>query len=54
LPYAVALATPGVRDAITSDPELATGVNTVAGAVVNPAVADALGRPVTPLVDALG
>jgi alanine dehydrogenase len=50
----VALATQGVGDAMTSDPELARGVNTVDGAVVNEAVADALARPYTPLADALG
>jgi alanine dehydrogenase len=53
LPYAVALATQGVRGATTSDPELAKGVNTVAGAVVNQAVAEALTQPYTPLADAL-
>jgi alanine dehydrogenase len=53
LPYAVALATRGVRAAVSEDPELATGVNTVAGQVVNPAVADALGKPCAPLADAL-
>jgi alanine dehydrogenase len=53
LPYAVALATHGVRDATTSDPDLARGVNTVDGAVVNAAVADALGRECTALADAI-
>jgi alanine dehydrogenase len=53
LPYAVALATRGVRAATTSDPELAMGVNTVDGAVTNAAVAEALGREYTPLNDAL-
>jgi alanine dehydrogenase len=54
LPYVVALATRGVRDATATDPELARGVNTVDGAVVNAAVADALGRDSTSLEDALG
>ena len=53
LPYAVALATRGVREATTADPELANGVNTVGGAVVNEAVARALAQPLTPLADAL-
>jgi alanine dehydrogenase len=44
LPYAVALATLGVHDAIGAHPELAAGVNTEDGKVVNPAVADALKR----------
>jgi alanine dehydrogenase len=53
LSYALALATRGVRDAVSDDPELATGVNTADGHVVNAAVAEALGRDHTPLVDAL-
>jgi alanine dehydrogenase len=53
LPYAVALATQGVRDATTYDSALAGGVNTAGGAVVNPAVADALGRESAALTDAL-
>ncbi|HEY3669421.1 MAG TPA: alanine dehydrogenase [Acidimicrobiia bacterium] len=48
LPYVVALATQGVQAATTSDPELAAGVNTVDGQVVNPAVAHALGRECGP------
>jgi len=42
LPYVVALATRGVRDAVAADPALALGVNTEAGRVVNPVVAEAL------------
>jgi alanine dehydrogenase len=53
LPYAVALATAGVDAAIDGDPELAGGVNTAGGNVTNTAVAEALGRPVTPVPDAL-
>jgi alanine dehydrogenase len=53
LPYAHALATRGVADAVAADNELALGVNTVGGNVTNAAVAEALGRPVTPLADAL-
>jgi alanine dehydrogenase len=45
LPYVVALATRGVHDAIVTDPDLANGVNTAGGEVVNRAVAEALGRP---------
>jgi len=53
LPYVVALATRGVRDAVVEEPELAGGVNTADGCVVNPAVAEALGRDCAPVVDAL-
>jgi alanine dehydrogenase len=49
LPYAVALATRGVARAAHEDPELAAGVNTLAGEITNPAVADALGRASVPL-----
>jgi alanine dehydrogenase len=52
LPYAVELATRGVRFAVGGDAALALGVNTAAGAVPNAAVAEALGR--TPVaLDAL-
>jgi len=44
LPYAVELATRGVRDAVEADPALASGVNTLAGEVPNAAVAHALNR----------
>jgi alanine dehydrogenase len=53
LPYARELATKGVAAAAHDDPELAMGVNTVGGAITNAAVADALGRPLTPLDAAL-
>jgi alanine dehydrogenase len=53
LPYALALATRGVRDASAADDALAAGVNTVAGNVTNSAVAEALGRPLVDLADAL-
>jgi alanine dehydrogenase len=49
LPYIVELATGGVRDAVTRDPALALGVNTLGGQVVNGAVAEALGRPFAPV-----
>ena len=44
LPYLVALASFGVRDAVGRDPALLNGVNVVAGHVTNAAVAEALGR----------
>jgi alanine dehydrogenase len=53
LPYALALASHGVLAATAADPDLAKGVNTVAGEVTNAAVAEALGRPATPLAAAL-
>jgi alanine dehydrogenase len=52
LPYIADLSTLGVRDAVRQDPALAMGVNTFGGAVVNAAVAEALGRPHTPLAEA--
>jgi len=53
LPYVVALATRGVRDAIAADPALAAGVNTMGGAVTNRVVASALGRPAVDLTTVL-
>ena len=44
LPYALELATRGVRDAVGLDAALALGVNTCGGRVPNPAVASALGE----------
>ena len=44
LPYAVELATRGVREAVEADAALASGVNTLAGEVPNAAVAHALAR----------
>lgn len=49
MPYALELATRGVRDAADADPALALGVNTLAGAVPNQAVAQALGLEAAPL-----
>jgi alanine dehydrogenase len=50
LPYISALADHGVREAVAHDPALLGGVTTVAGAVTNPAVAEALGHePSDPL-----
>jgi alanine dehydrogenase len=54
LPYALALATRGVADAVRADPELARGVNTVDGNITNEAVAAALGRTAAPLTETLG
>ncbi|MCJ7672384.1 MAG: alanine dehydrogenase [Acidimicrobiia bacterium] len=54
LPYARELATKGVAGATADDPELAKGVNTVVGKITNAAVAEALGRELTPLDVALG
>jgi alanine dehydrogenase len=45
LPYVVALARLGVAEAVGQDSPLALGVNTAMGHMVNPAVAEALGRP---------
>jgi alanine dehydrogenase len=46
LPYVAEIARLGVAEAIAQDPGLAHGVNIADGKVVNPAVADALDRPV--------
>ncbi|MGZ4712304.1 MAG: alanine dehydrogenase [Acidimicrobiia bacterium] len=54
LPYVLQLATHGVADATERDPALALGVNTVAGAITHPTVAEALGRPVAGLREQLG
>jgi len=43
-PYVLALADHGVRHAVETAPGLAEGITTAAGAVVNPAVAEVLGR----------
>jgi len=53
LPHVVGLAARGIRAAVEEDPPLALGVNTMAGRVVNEAVAGALGKPYTPLDEAL-
>jgi alanine dehydrogenase len=47
LPYVAEIARLGVAEAIARDPGLAHGVNIAGGKVVNPAVADALDRPVS-------
>jgi alanine dehydrogenase len=52
LPYALALADLGVRDAIARDPGLRGGVNVVAGLVTHPAVAEGVGMSFTPVEEA--
>jgi alanine dehydrogenase len=54
LPYVLAVADLGVRDAIEHDPGLRSGVNVAAGKVTHPAVAQAVGVAFTPVEDALG
>jgi len=51
LPYAVALARKGLIEAIREDPALAKGVNVHEGRVTYEPVAQAHGRPFTPLSD---
>jgi alanine dehydrogenase len=53
LPYVVELARLGVAEAVRRDAPLALGVNTAMAHVVNPAVAEALGRPPTDLESVL-
>jgi alanine dehydrogenase len=53
LPYALALADLGVRDAIAKDPGLRSGVNVMGGHVTHPAVAEGVGMPFTPVEEAL-
>ncbi|HKR99095.1 MAG TPA: alanine dehydrogenase [Candidatus Dormibacteraeota bacterium] len=53
LPYAIALADLGVRDAIAKDPGLRSGVNVMGGHVTHPAVAEGVGMPFTPVEEAL-
>jgi alanine dehydrogenase len=54
LPYAVALANHGWRDALRADSALAAGLNTWNGRVTNAAVGAAHGLDTVPLSDALG
>jgi alanine dehydrogenase len=51
LPYVLAVATRGVATATRLDPALGLGVNTLAGEVTHPIVAESLGRPVRDLAD---
>jgi len=53
LPYVEEVAERGVVGAVTANPELARGVNTLAGRLTYEAVADAHGMEYTPLDDAL-
>jgi alanine dehydrogenase len=53
LPYLAELSRLGVVDAVRSDPTLALGVNTAAGHIVNPVVAEALGKPAGDVHDLL-
>ena len=48
LPFTLALANKGAFDALDQNPHLAAGLNVNAGAITNVAVAEALGKPVTP------
>jgi alanine dehydrogenase len=54
LPYVLALADQGVRDATRRDPGLRSGVNVAAGQVTHPAVAEAVGADFVPVEEALG
>jgi alanine dehydrogenase len=54
LPYILEIAERGVAEAVGRDPALRAGVNTVAGKVANPAVAEALGRAAVDPVVLLG
>src|SRR6202008_3751977 len=54
LPYVLALAALGVKDAIARDPGLRPGVNVAAGKVTHPAVAEATGMEFTPVDEVLG
>ena len=54
LPYVLALADHGPREAIARDPGLRSGVNVAAGRVTHAAVAQGVGQPFTPVEEALG
>src|SRR4051794_18890628 len=53
LPYVVALADIGVREAVARDPGLRGGVNVARGHVTHPAVAQGVGMPFVPVEEAL-
>jgi alanine dehydrogenase len=53
LPYVEAIANHGLREAVTSDPALAKGVNVLDGKLTYEAVAEAHGLEYTPLEDVL-
>jgi alanine dehydrogenase len=52
LPYVLAIADMGAREAVAHDPGLRLGVNIAGGAVTHPAVAEGVGMPFTPLEQA--
>lgn len=54
LPYAVALAGSGWREALRGDASLAAGLSTAGGALASPGVATAHGLPLTPVEQLLG
>jgi alanine dehydrogenase len=54
LPYTLAVANLGVRQAAAGDAALLHGINTVGGHVTNPAVAEALGRDAADALECLG
>lgn len=54
LPYAVAIASSGIEDAVRADPVLAQGVNVYAGSVTNAPVAEAHGVEHVPLSSVIG
>jgi alanine dehydrogenase len=54
LPYVLALADRGVRDACARDPGLAKGVNVAGGRVTHPAVAAGVDAPYVPVAEVLG
>lgn len=53
LPYVLQLANLGLVKAVSRDPSLAKGINTLAGNLTYPAVADAFGLPCRPLQELL-
>jgi alanine dehydrogenase len=53
LPFSLALANKGWRKALADDPHLRAGLNIAAGKVTHPAVAEALGLPLTAVEDAI-
>ncbi|MDR3375621.1 MAG: alanine dehydrogenase [Ancalomicrobiaceae bacterium] len=53
LPFALALADKGWKEALKADKHLANGLNVHAGQIVCPAVAEALGLPLKPLAEVL-
>ena len=53
IPYALALANKGVKQAVLEDPGLLAGVNTYAGHITCEPVAQSLGRPFRPLLELL-